>query len=72
MSLIQKKKRTSDCDDSVGAHALESSVSDQSTRNNVNTDVKNNNDSKSFETPRKNICSYYYFGNTTIKITTPD
>ena len=39
----------------MGAHALASSISDQITRHNVNTNFKNNDDSRSFEAPRKII-----------------
>ena len=41
---------------SVGAHALTSSELYQITNNHGNTDVKDNYDSQSFETPKKNHC----------------
>ena len=50
----------SDCDSIVGVHYLASSVSGQSTINHVNTDVKNIDDSQSFETPSKNNHSFTY------------
>ena len=48
-------KRTSDSYSPVGAHNLESFVLYQSTNHHGNTDVNVNDDSKSFETPRRNI-----------------
>ena len=51
---------TSVCDATVGVHYLESSVSDQSTINHVNTDVNDNYDSQSFETLSKNNHSFTY------------
>ena len=52
------------------ANALAYYVLDKSTRNHVNTDVNENEDSQSFETPRKNNRSYTYFGDTIITTTT--
>ena len=48
----------------MGSYALASSVSDQITRYDGNIDVYDNDDSKSFETPRKNNCSSSCFGDT--------
>ena len=54
-------------DASVGAQCLLSSGLDQITNHHGNTAVNNNYDSQSFETPRVNNCSSFYFG---YKITT--
>ena len=62
---------TSDYYASVGAHALTSSELYQITNNHGNTDVKDNYDSQSFETPRGNNGSSSYFGDTITTITTP-
>ena len=67
-----KTQHSSDCESSVCAHALSSSVSDKITIHKVNTDVNNNNDSKLFETIWKNNLSYSSFGNTTTTMTTPN
>ena len=48
----------------MGEHALESSVSYKITSHYVNNDVNNNDNTQSFETPRKNYHSYYSFGDT--------
>ena len=58
-------------DVSVGAHDVASYGWDQSTNYHDNTDVKDNDDSKSFETPRKNNGSYSSFGDTINTSTTP-
>ena len=58
-------------DNSVGAHDLASSGLDQMNNKHGNTDVNDNNDSHSFETPRKNNCCYYCFGDAITTITTP-
>ena len=44
----------------MGVHYLVSSVSDQITINNVNTDVNDNDDPQSFETSSKNNHSFTY------------
>ena len=56
----------------MGVHYLASSVSDQNTINNVNTDVNDNDDSQSFETPGKNNHSFTYLVLKRIQTTTPD
>ena len=58
-------------DTSVGANDVASFLLDQSTNHHINTDVKNNDDSQSFETPRENSCSSSYFGDTIATTTKP-
>ena len=67
-----KTKRNSASDDCVGSHVLASSELYQITNYDGNTDVNNNDDSPSFETPSKNNCSSSYFGDTIITTTTPN
>ena len=55
----------------MGAHYLASSVSYQIISNHINTDINDNNDSQSFETPRKNNRSYASFVDTKNATTTP-
>ena len=55
----------------MGAHYLASSVLYQIISNHINTDINDNNDSQSFETPRKNNRSYASFGDTKNATTTP-
>ena len=55
----------------MGSRDVASAVLDQSNNHCGNTDVKDNDDSQSFETPRKNNCSYLYFGDTLTTTTTP-
>ena len=64
-------QRSSVCDDSMGAHDLESSISDQSNINHINTDINNNDGSLSFEVTQKN-CSSLFFGDKKTTTTTPD
>ena len=58
-------------DASVGAHDLASARLYQCTNHHGNTDVNNNGDLRSFETPRKNNFWYYFFGDTITTTTTP-
>ena len=53
-------------------HDLAYYVSDQITRHHVNTDVNYNNDSRSFETPRKNNYSSSCCGDTITTTTIPN
>ena len=62
---------TSSSNASVGEHDLASSGLYQIINHRGNTDVNNNYDSQSFETPRKNNCSASCFGDTITKMTTP-
>ena len=55
---------------SMGAHDVASAGLDQRTNHHGNTYVKDNDDSQSFETPRKNNFSYSSFGNTITTTTT--
>ena len=57
-------QRNSACYASVFAHDLESSVSDQTTIHHDNTNVNNNDDPQSFETPSKNNRISSCFGDT--------
>ena len=70
-NLIETQ-RTSACDASLVAHALVSCVSDQSTNHHVHTNVNYNDDSKSFEAPRKNGCSSSSFVDTIATTNTPN
>ena len=63
-----KTQRNSTSDASVVAHDVASGGLDQIT-NHRDTDVKENDYSQSFETPRKNNCSSSSFGDT-LAITT--
>ena len=56
-----KTQSTSACAASVGAHYLAYFILDQSKSHHFNTDVNNNDDSQSFETPRKNVYQIYLF-----------
>ena len=64
-------QRTSDSDASVDAHYLASAGLDQSTNHCGNTDVRDNDYSRSFETPRGNDFSSSYFGDTITISNTP-
>ena len=56
----------------MGAHSLENYASYQSTSHHVNTDVNDNDDSHSFETPNKINCISSCFYDTTAKATAPN
>ena len=64
-------QRNSASDVPVGAHYISSSVLYQSTNHHGNTDVKDNDDSQSFETPKKNNFYSSYFGDTITTTITP-
>ena len=54
------------------SHALGYSVSYQITSQNVKTDINDNDDSQSFETPIKNRLNSSYFDDTIVTATTPN
>ena len=60
-----KTQRNSSSDESVGENDLSSAVLDQSTNHHGNTDVNDNDDSQSFETPQKNNLRFCSFGDKT-------
>ena len=64
-------QRNSASDASVGANDVASSGSDQITNHHGNMDSKDNDDSRSFETPRKNNFPSSYFGDTITTTTKP-
>ena len=66
-----KTQCNSASDASVDAHDGSSAELYQSTNHLCNTDVNNNDDSQSFETPRENNCNSSSFGDTITTITTP-
>ena len=63
---------TSAYDDSMSEHALASFELDRRTNHNGNTGVNNNDDSRSFETLRRNNFSSSRFGDTITTTTTPN
>ena len=67
--LIQKIQSNSYYDAYVVAHDFAYSISDKSTINHVNTDVKNNDYLQSSEAPRKNNCSSASLADTNNKLT---
>ena len=56
----------------MGAHILESHVSDQSTSHHGNNEVNDNDDSQPFEIPSKNNLSSSCFGDTFTTTTRPN
>ena len=68
---IQTQLSSASYYDSVGAHDVLSAGLDKSTNHYGNTDVKDNDDSQSFDTHRRNNCSCSYFRDTFTIATTP-
>ena len=64
-------QQNSASDSSVGAHVVASSELYKRTNHNGNTDFKDNDGSRSFETPRKNNFSPSYFGDSLATTNTP-
>ena len=65
-------QNTSVCDAAVFSHDLDYCVLDKNARNHVNTDVNNNDDSRSFENDWKNNRSSTSFGDTKTTNATPN